>query len=153
MSFDIYLQRFVGGESADVARGPVLAVLNGASHSDLRSEGWCDVKFPDGTSIEFSARGLVAGGKFQGCAVHARGMSIRIATFIFEIAKAGDMVVLAAMEDGPAILTGPEQEKELPADLTASFGKVVWCKSGAEMEVLLSGGYAAWRKYADQIVK
>ena len=44
-------------------------------------------------------------------------MSPNAVRFMFEIAKAGSMVMLAAMKPFGPILTSPEQRKELPAEL------------------------------------
>jgi hypothetical protein len=152
MSFDVFLQRFAGGEPAEVRRESVRAVLMASSHSGPDEHGYFIVKFPDGVDVELSAKGLDGSGSFTGCAFHVRGLSSNLAAFIFEIAKAGDMVVLPAMEDFVPILSAPEQRNELPPDLQASERGPIWCRSASELEVLLSGGYAAWQKYLNQVL-
>jgi hypothetical protein len=82
-----------------------------------------------------------------------REVSPNLAAFIFEIAKAGDMVVLPTMEAFMPILSAPEQKNELPVGLQNSALPPIWCKSAVELEVLLSGGYAAWQRYLTQISK
>jgi len=153
MSFDVFLQRFVGGEPAEVNGESVRAVLIASSHSGPDEYGYFIVKFPDCVDVEMSAKGLDGSSSFTGCAFHVRGMSSNLAAFIFEIAKAGDMVVLPAMEEFVPILSAPEQRNELPPDLQASERGPIWCKSATELEVLLSGGYAAWQKYLSQVLK
>jgi hypothetical protein len=150
MSFDVFLQRFVGGEPAEVRRESVRTVLMASSHSGPDEYGYFVVTFPDGLEVELSAKGLDGSGSFTGCAFHVRGLSSSLAAFIFEIARAGDMVVLPAMEDSVPILSAPEQRNELPSDLQASEREPVLCRSASELEVLLSGGYVAWQKYLNQ---
>ena len=82
-----------------------------------------------------------------------RGLSSNLAAFIFEIAKTGDMVVLPAMGDFVPILSAPEQRNELPPDLQNSAQEPIWCRSASELEALLAGGYAAWKKYLNQVLK
>ncbi len=153
MSFDVFLQRFVGGEPAEVNRESVRAVLITSSHSGPDEYGYFIVKFPDGVDVEMSAKGLDGSGSFTGCAFHVRGLSSNLAAFIFEIAKTGDMVVLPAMEDFVPILSAPEQRNELPPDLQNSAPGPIWCRSASELEALLAGGYAAWKKYLNQVLK
>jgi len=153
MSFDVFLQRFVGGEPAEVNRDSVRAILMASSHSGPDEYGYFIVKFPDGVDVELSAKGLDGGGSFTGCAFRAQGLSSNLAAFIFEIAKAGDMVVLPAMEDFVPILSAPEQRNELPPDLQNSAQGPIWCRSAYELEALLAGGYAAWQKYLNQVLK
>ena len=153
MSFDVFLQKFISGEPAEVRRESVRAVLMASSHSGPDEHGYFIVTFPDGVDVELSAKGLDGIGSFTGCAFYVRGLSPDLAAFIFEVAKAGDMVVLPAMEDSVPILSAPEQRNELPPDLQASEREPVLCRSASELEVLISGGYAAWQRYLNQISK
>ena len=153
MSFDVFLQRFVGGEPAEVRRESVQPVLMTSSHSGPDEYGYFIVTFPDGVDVELLAKGLDGSGSFTGCAFRVRGLSSNLAAFIFEVAKAGDMVVLPAMEDFVPILSAPEQRNELPPDLQSGEREPVLCRSASELEVLLSGGYAAWQKYLSQVLK
>ncbi|HXE36819.1 MAG TPA: hypothetical protein VN087_23090 [Verrucomicrobiae bacterium] len=153
MSLDVFLQKFISGEPAEVRRESVRAVLMASSHSGPDEHGYFIVTFPDGVDVELSAKGLDGSGSFTGCAFHVRGLSSNLAAFIFEIAKAGDMVVLPAMEDFVPILSAPEQRNELPPDLQAGERGPVLCRSASELEVLLSGGYVAWQKYLNQVSK
>jgi hypothetical protein len=147
MSFDVFLQRFVGGEPAEASRETVRAVLRATQHDGPDEYGYYIVKFPDGTDAELSAEGLDGGDSFTGCALHVRAMNSHLVAFIFEIGKAGDMVVLPAMEDFAPTLSSPEQGNQLPPDLLHGDLAPIWCKSALELEVLLTGGYAAWQEY------
>jgi hypothetical protein len=152
MSFDIFLQRFAGGKPAEVSREPVLAVLRTTKFSGPDDFGIYVVEFPDGQEVEFSAKGLQGSGEFKDCSFEIHGMSPHLVRFMFEIAKAGDMVMLPAMEDFVPILSLPEQRKELPAELAENDPEPLICGSPEELESLLSGGYAGWQKYRDKIL-
>lgn len=58
MSFDLFLQRFKSGDSADVSRVKVLAALRRHSLVAADEFGFYLVDFPDGSSVEFSAKRL-----------------------------------------------------------------------------------------------
>jgi hypothetical protein len=152
MSFDVFLQRFAGGKPAQVSREPVLAVLKATKFSGPDDFGFYVVKFSDGEDVEFSAKGLQGSGDFTGCTFHIHGMSRSLVQFILAIAKAGDMVMLPAMEDFVPILSSPEQRKELPTELSENDPAPVICGSADELESLLSGGHAGWQKYRDQVL-
>jgi len=102
--------------------------------------------------VELSAKGLDGAAKFTGCAFHIRGMSPHLVSFILEIAKAGDMVILPAMEDFVPILSSPEQKVQLPSGLAQDGPEPVVCESPAELEALLSGGHAGWQRYRNQVL-
>ena len=57
------------------------------------------------------------------------------------------------MEDFVPILSAPEQRGELPPDLQDNALGPIWCRSASELEALLAGGYAAWQKYLNQVLK
>lgn len=153
MSFDVFLQRFAAGKPAEVSREPVLAVLRTTKFSGPDDSGIYVVEFSDGQEVEFYAEGLQGSGDFKDCSFEIHGMSQHLVRFIFEIAKAGDMVILPAMEDFVPILSLPEQQKELPAELADNEPEPVLCGSAEELESLLSGGYAGWQKYREQVLR
>jgi hypothetical protein len=74
VSFDIFLQRFVGGEPAEAHRVQVKAVLQANHHSGPDRYGFYVVSFPDGVDVELSAKGLDGSESFKRCAFHVRGM-------------------------------------------------------------------------------
>ncbi len=115
MSFDVFLQRFAGGESAEVDRRPVREVLRSARHRGPDTFGFYVVAFPDGVEVEFSAKGLESKESFTGCAFHFRGFGDALMTFVFEVARAGDMVIIPAMEGNPLVLLSEEQQTRCPS--------------------------------------
>lgn len=151
MSFDVYLKRFEAGKSAQVSREPVLAVLKTAKYTNPHN---CYVvEFPDGADVEFSASELEGSGDFADGAFFIHGKSLHLTKFIFEIARAGDMVRLAAMEPFVPILTRAEQRQQLPAELAGNDPEPVICRSPEELDSLLSGGYEAWQNYRDRVFR
>jgi hypothetical protein len=151
MSFDVFLQKFAAGAPAEVNRERVRAVFNEWEFTGPDNFGFYIVKFSDGSDVELSAKSLEGTPTFTGCVFHIRGMSPHVAKFIFEIAKAGDLVILPAMEDFVPILSSPEQRSHLPPDLLQGHPEPVVCDTPAELGSLLSGGYTGWRRYRDQV--
>ncbi len=152
MSFDVFLTKFVGGMPAQSNREAVLAVLKTEKFKGPDNYGFYLVEFADGNQVELNAQGLDGSCGFTGCCFHIRGMSSNLVRFIFEVAKAGDMVMLPAMQDFVPILSAPGQEDELPKKLAGNKLPPVRCGSPEELCSLLSGGYKGWQKYRDQIV-
>lgn len=141
MSFDLFLQRFQSGDSAEVSRVEVLAALR--RHSKVAADrfGFYLIDFSDGSSVEFSAKELEGDGSFTGCAFHVRGFSKSIIEFIFDVAKSGDMVVLNAQGSGDtsnpvAILSDVSQAENLPAE---GLPNPVLCTSSEHLSELLGG--------------
>ena len=124
------------------------AVLTGADKF-----GFYIVKFPDGLNVELSGAGLDGAGSFTGCAFHIRGMSPHLIKIILLVAKAGDLVILPALENVVPILTSLQQKLDLPSDLAQRSPGPVVCGSPGELEALLSGGYGGWRNYFHQALK
>jgi hypothetical protein len=153
MSFDVFLQRFDEGASSKVDLQKVRAVLDAIQFKGPDEFGFYRVQFPDGNAVEFSAEGLDGSAEFNSCAFHIRGLSHDLAKFIFEIAKAADLVILPAMEDFVPILSAAKQRRTLPADLLKRSRPAVLCKSPSELEALLSRGYSGWKKYRNQVIK
>ncbi len=152
MSFDIFLQKFSDGKPAEANREAVLSLLKKSNFSGPDKFGFHIVKFPDGVDVEFSAKELYGVREFTNCSFHVRGIGPHLIQFIFEIAKAGDMVILPAMEDFIPILSLPGQKEHLPQELAENDPPPIVCESAAELESLLCGGYESWRKYRDQIL-
>src|SRR5690349_6604243 len=117
MSFDVFLQRFDKGATQQVYREKVRSLLEATRFKGPDESGFYIVHFPDGTHVEFSAEALDGPDEFNNCAFHIRGLSHDLVKFIFDIAKAADMVILPAMEDFVPILSSAKQRRTLPPDL------------------------------------
>lgn len=150
MSFDVFLQRFTGGEEAEVERAPVLAVLRTMEHDGPDEFGFYIVRFHDGIEVEFSASGLESTEPFTGCAFHIRGYGEALVSFMFGVACAGDMVIIPAIEDSVVGLLSEVQRAQLPAEMRDEFKPALLC-SAHDLGRLLEGGYKAWLAYRNQI--
>ena len=152
MSFEVFLQRFIDGKPAEANRDQVHAVLRSRQYSGPDHFGYYTVTFPDGVEVELSAAGLDGKAEFTGCSFQLRSTSPYLPEFLLELAKAGDMVVLPAMERGVAFLSSPQQKEHLPPDLTQNGWEIVVCDSPTELESLLFDGFATWQRYLGQVL-
>jgi len=150
MSFDVFLQRFKCGEQAEVERASVLAELRAVNHTEFDEFGFSIITFHDGIDVEFSAGGLVSNESFTGCAFHIRGFGGPLVKFMFDVARAGDMVVIPVMEGSPVGLVTDAQQCELPPEMRGDF-KSARLQSAQELGVLLQGGFEAWSAYRDAV--
>jgi len=151
VSFDVFLQRFADGESAEVDRRRVLEVLKAATYQGPDDFGFYVVTFADDVVVEFSARGLESDKPFPGCAFHIHGIGDDLTKFMFDIARAGDMVLIPVMEENLLILASEEQKRHVPGDVTESLKPVVVCSPG-ELRAVLTGGFDGWTTYRNQLL-
>jgi hypothetical protein len=151
MSFDVFLQRFAGGEPAQVDGRAVREVLSSVTHRGPDDFGFYAVTLSDGAEVELSAKGLETRASFTGCAFHIRESSDGLMKFMFDIARAGDMVIVPAMEGNPLILVSQQQQNDVPVDLRESFQPVVVGSAG-ELGAALSGGFEGWAAYREQVL-
>jgi hypothetical protein len=152
MSFDVFLQRFKDRESAEIERPPVREVLSATTYRGPDEFGFYVVAFPDGVEVEFSAKGLESEESFTGCAFHIRVFGDGLMKFIFDVARAGDMVILPAMEGNPLVLVSEPQAREVPPDLRETFRSIV-VSSAEELGAVLSGGFKGWSAYRDHVLR
>jgi hypothetical protein len=102
--------------------------------------------------VEFNAGGLESQEPFMGCAFHIHGFGDELMKFMFEVAYAGDMVMMPAMEGNPLILVSESQQAHIPAEILELLRPCV-IRSGAELKAVLNGGFEGWAAYRDQIVR
>lgn len=107
-------------------------------------QGCYIVELEDGGRAEVFADKLKSG-----CMVSLDGITPDLSQFLFDFMKAGNWVMLPAMEDVGAITASPGSVKGLPDD----FPELVACNSAKELAVLLTKGVKAWQKYRDQVVR
>jgi hypothetical protein len=152
VSFDVFLQRFADGVSAEVDRRPVREVLGATTYHGPDDFGFYVVAFPDGVEVEFSARGLESAEPFTGCAFHIRGIGDGLIKFMFDVARAGDMVIIPAMEGNPLVLVSETQKAAVPADVLQSLQPVL-VRSPGELAAVLAGGFDGWTAYRDHVLR
>lgn len=152
MSFDVFLQRFENGEVADVQREPVLDVVRKHTFRGPNEFGFYIIEFPDGVEVEFCAEGLELEERFTGCAFFIRGFGKHLADFIYQVARAGDMLIIPMMEGSPLVFVSENQRTHVSADFLERARPVV-VKSPEELGALLTGGFDGWSAYRDQVVR
>jgi hypothetical protein len=148
MSFDVFAQRFRDGESASANRAGVVDVLARIGVPP-NADGWYLLRAPDGGEVEMSARGLDGSEEFESVGFFLRDLTPGLAELIFDIAKAGEMIIYAAMEGQRFILTALEQKGHVPE--VPDWPEPILCTSGQQLAALLSGGYDVWIRYRDQV--
>lgn len=165
MSFDIFFQtaRFTGkpvvkknpftGENQTVIpEEPLTAAEVKAVRTVLKEvhaqgpdeHGCYVVELEDGGRAEVYADKLKSG-----CMVSLGGITPDLSQFLFDFVKAGNWVMIPAMEDAVAITASPGSVKGVPDE----YPMLVTCDSAKEVAVLLTKGVKAWQKYRDQVVR
>lgn len=153
MSFDLFLNRFQEGETAPADRDAVLGVLRRYSDANADKYGFHLVELDDGSSVEFSAKGLHSDEEFSGCAFHLRSFSEAVITFVYQVAVAGDFVVINAQGNGSlesplSIAVAASQSRHLPEGL----GEPQLAESAQALAKLLGAGIAGWKAYRDHAI-
>jgi hypothetical protein len=164
MSFDIFFQpcRFCGGTvdmenpfTGQVQSVPFNEPLNATELQAVRwvldqanghgpdEDGFYSVECADGGMADVFGNNLA-----NGCMAALRGVTPDLCQFLCDLLKAGNWVMLPAMEGAMAITTSPSCLKDISAD----FPRVVVCNSPKEISVLLIDGFRGWEKYRDQFV-
>ena len=88
----------------------------------------------------------------MGCAFHIRAFSDDLMKFILDVARAGDMVIIPAMEGNPLLLVSEVQKKGVPADVRESLRPIV-VESSGELGAVLLGGFEGWLSYRDRVFR
>jgi hypothetical protein len=154
MSFDLHLERFQFGESAQVDRVEVLRLLRQYCQDSADRFGYYLLRFPDDADVEFQAKGLESGGDFSGCGFHLRQFSSAIVTFVFDLAQAGDMVIFNCQGGGSpesplAILVAESQRTHLPQ---AAVRHAILCTSRRYLSQLLGFDFERWSQLRDAAI-
>lgn len=154
MSFDLFLHRFQEGEPAPADRDAVMRVLRRYSRADGDKYGFYQVAFQDGSSVEFSAKGLQSDEEFSGCAFHLRSFSAHVITFVYQVAVAGDFVVINAQGKGSlesplSITVEASQSRHLPEGL----GEPQLAESAQALAKFLGASIAGWEAFRDRALR
>jgi hypothetical protein len=152
VSFDIFLAHYEQGELRDASRPAVLAALRARRHTGPDEFGFYNVDCGDAGDLEFSASGLETAEPFSGCACHVRGFGPSVAEFIFDVARAGAMVIVPAMDENPLIFVDDGMREHVPDDMLRSL-RPVTVGSASELYELLRGGFGAWADYRDHVLR
>jgi hypothetical protein len=106
--------------------------------------GFYAVGFDDGGEAEVYAKKLQSS-----CVVSLRGITPDLSRFLFDLLKAGNWVMVPAMEDSVAITASPGSVTGVPDE----FPKIVTCDSAEEVATLLTKGVMAWQKFRDRAMR
>ncbi len=123
--------------------------------SPADQSGFYLVRLADQSSVEFAAKGLESREDFSGCAFFLHGLSADVTNFVYDVAVAGDMVILNAQganthASPTLILTDVSQTKDLPKDMQLT---PVLCESGQRLAELLGAGFGKWQNYRNQVIE
>ena len=154
MSFDLYLERLVSGELAEVDKTAVLEELRRHCSDPGGKWGVYEVRFQDGSRVELAANGLESSENFTGCAFHLRGFTLPILSFVIDIAKAGDMFIFNAqgrdtLASPVAILTSEAQICHLPK---TAWSHPVHCRNAVHLAALLGADHEEWERFRDNVI-
>ena len=145
-TFSLYLERFVSGKPAEVDRAALKAVLRTMRHKKTRL-GRYQIRFPGDVDIDLEAAGFEGGSEFTGCSFHLTEVNWEILDFILSFARAGDMIVLPAVEDFIPILSRPEQKSHLPEGIRDNGPEPILCETAGELETALETGFSHWLRF------
>jgi hypothetical protein len=155
MSFDLYLQHFKAGASAEADRVAMKAVINERVAVVPDRYGQYDVPLPNGELIRLAAPTLESDEMFDGCAFHLHDFSLEYCDFILKLAKAGGMVIFNAQgRDSPEnpvlILTDASQSSQVPPEI---YQHAVLARDAIHLYTLLDGSYEGWERYRAQVLQ
>jgi len=148
VSFDIFLFKCERGEMAPADRDGVRAILDTIKAPIVY--GAYSIDTEDLGHASLYAQGLDGNGDFTNCAFITHGLSPQLLTIVFDVAQAGDMIIVPAMEPFAVILSSEGQRAHLPEDLAKET--IVLCTSASQLEALVQEGYDGWLRYRDQVI-
>ena len=151
VSFDIFLSHFANGDLAEAAKAPILEVLNRREYKGPDEFGFYVVDMGPDDQVEVSASGLESADVFYGCAFHVRRLSEALSRFIFDVAVAGQLAVIPAMEGNPVLVLEPSMLQELPSEMREGFVPAV-VLTADELHAAIAPGFRDWADYRDQVV-
>jgi hypothetical protein len=70
----------------------VREILNRHKFVQPFNDDFFDVRFPDGSQVEFDAKGLSGSTQFTGCSFAIRSLTDSVTGFTFDVVKEGNMV-------------------------------------------------------------
>jgi hypothetical protein len=147
MSFDVHLFHF---EHAEIDLDKIRGLFKGLNYKFDPEFGHYAISFSDGSHAELYAKGLHNSGEFKSAMFVLRSLSTAKLQFIYEFAAAGRMVMIATIDPPTALLPFEELHADLPADIKERF-QIIPVSSHHELGMLLSGGFAQWKAYRNQI--
>jgi len=136
MSLHVWIYRFVNGTPSSLLVRPILGVLDTYDCVGQTRCGAFVIHFTDGSCVDFLAPALCDGLSMDFCAF-LRGTGQECARCIYEVALAGDGVIMPFSEDAVPILTRRSQYSQLPSDYANQAESLVVCENAEQLWSLL----------------
>lgn len=153
MSFDLFLVHLQDGEPAPADRQAVLDVVR--RHTDASGDqfGFYNVPFDDGSHVELSTKTLESDDAFTDCAFHLRSFTAPVIGFVYDIAMAGDFMLVnpqgGGSDESPATIIVTEAQRR---HLWEGCENPRLVASAEELGQVLGCDVAAWQAYRNQVV-
>lgn len=146
------------GEMFETIRDDGLSVEELAAVTQLLAEskakgpdsyGIYSISFGDGAIAHVELDDGERSGACEGCVVTFRKSTPQLARFVFDLSRAGNMIMTPAIADSVDLVTSEEQLKRIKHRWPNA--KVL--SSVEELQVLLDSGAKAWQKHLDQVLR
>lgn len=155
MSYDISVQKIVDGDrglcTPEEARACV-QLLRTITTEEPDEFNFLELEFDDGSSVEVSIWDDETA--IAGCMLFTRGISEALVKFMFDLATAGNFVILdtggADTPDSPVAIVTSEDLLATIGDDLFEYPKV--CKSASELSAILGLSSEEWLAYRDHVV-
>jgi hypothetical protein len=146
MESNILLLKFDDGVPADICCQAVHRVLGTVPCRGPDEHGTYVATLSDGVEIGITAPARDSRSVREcTCHVPEESLSDPVSRFIYQLARAGDMAILAPMDEYVMILTGPHQKQYMPAEFVEDHPETILCESAEDLVMLLAKGYKSWK--------
>ncbi|MCB9850988.1 MAG: hypothetical protein H6817_09840 [Phycisphaerales bacterium] len=152
MSFDVFLEHLEESGGAPVDPAPVREIIEDLNYEIDEVVDFYLIRFADGTGVELGISGLDGSQDFTGCAFFIRTWGPEIPDLIYRVARAGDLVIFAAMANSVPVVVHRHQVDILKKLGVFEGATPLFVQSGAELGAFLTNGYDGWKGYRDQVV-
>ncbi len=153
MSFDIHVMAFKNGQPCDANRSAARAFVESIDYQLDPQFNAYSLTLSDGVTVEMYATGLhTETESFRGAMIALRGLSDSICEFIYNFCVASSCIAIPSMEPGCVLVPDESMIADFPDGFINDF-PVVSIRSGADVGVVLDGGYDAWAAFRDRVLR
>jgi len=157
MSHDVLLQRLDFGEAGLCSEAETLAciaLLKPAFPNGHDLNEWGIITLTGGSNTEVNAS--FKNGAFQSIMFHLRGFSDEMASFIFELAQAGDLIIFDTSGEGtvesPMAYATTQAALDRMGIGEDDIPNPCLCESPEHFTHMIRRGYDAWKTYRDSVL-